>query len=152
MRERMFATLGIWAAIAISIDRLLNALSYTVTPLLEPAQVGADGVMQMFPQYNYETVYVGGFTQFAIFVIIFMALACATGATIAIWNAAQATHERAAASIRESHKTKRDRETRVRRLLSQMDEDDLAALEEQHISDDGEQMTVAELMQQKRGK
>ena len=88
--------------------------------------------------------------QIAIFVILFLALCCAVGATIAIWESAKndVTERQAVASARESEKIKRTREMRVKRLLSVMDEEELAELEAQHLNED--EMTVAQLMQQKR--
>jgi hypothetical protein len=69
--------------------------------------------------------------------------------TAAIWRGAWAQVQEAAAA-RESEKSKRDREARIRRLLSTMDEDDLNALEQQHIGDDGEQVSVEQLLRRRR--
>ncbi len=154
MRERMFATLGIWAAIAVAIDRLLASLSYTVWTEGVPQQVNVPGSdqIQSFATQIANTEFVSNFMQIAIFGIIVVALLCATGATIAIWESGhqqvQQAQQTAVASARESEKIKRTREMRVKRLLSEMDEEDLAELEAQHLNED--EMTVAQLMQQKR--
>ena len=154
MRERMFATLGIWAAIAVAIDRLLASLSYTVWTEGVPQQVNVPGSdqIQAFATQIANTEFVSGFMQIAIFGIIVVALLCATGATIAIWESGhqqvQQAQQTAVAGARGSEKIKRTREMRVKRLLSEMDEEDLAELEAQHLNED--EMTVAQLMQQKR--
>ncbi len=152
MRERMFATLGIWAAIAVAIDRLLASLSYTVWTEGVPQQVNVPGFdqIQPFATQIANTEFVSNFMQIAIFGIIVVALLCATGATIAIWESGshQQAQQTAVASARESEKIKRTREMRVKRLLSEMNEEELAELEAQHLNED--EMTVAQLMQQKR--
>lgn len=147
MRERMIATLGIWAAAAFSVDRLLASLSYTVWTEGAP-QTLTDGLTM--PNMIASTEFVSGGMQIAIFVILFLALCCAVGATIAIWESAKndVSERQAVASARESEKIKRTREMRVKRLLSALDEDELAELEAQHLDED--EMTVAQLMQQKR--
>lgn len=151
MRERMFATLGIWAAAAFVADRLMDGLSYTVTTFAEPLEQQFGETIQTIPQVIYNTEFVSGIMQIAIFGLIFMALICATGATVVIWQsstAAESDQQRAVAHA--AAKTKRSRELRVKRLLSAMDEDKLAALEEQHLNED--EMTVAQLIQQRQKK
>jgi hypothetical protein len=144
MRERMFATLGIWAALAFATKRILDSLSYTVSSVPETINESMPMLME------YSTQFVSGEMQVATYFIMFILIIAAMGATIAIWQggAEAAKQEQAAASARESGKVKRDRQMRVRRLLSAMDEDELAALEQQHLNED--EMTVAQLIQQKQ--
>ena len=148
MRERMLATLGIWAAAAFSVDRLLAALRYTVWT--EGAPQTIPGTTEQIATQIANIQFVDGGMQIAIFVILFIALCCAMGATIVIWESAKTdvSERQAVASTRESEKIKRTREMRVKRLLSVMDEEELAELEAQHLNED--EMTVAQLMQQKR--
>ncbi|MBE2267745.1 MAG: hypothetical protein IAE80_05900 [Anaerolinea sp.] len=150
MRERMFATLGIWAAVAFSVGKIVDSLRYTISTPLEQVTDAP------FPQFNVETAFVSGEMQVGAFIILLFIILCAMIATMAIWDKAHSAEDTSAAradarvEIRETQKQKRDRELRVRRLLATMDEDDLAALEEQHIGDDGEQMSVEELLAKRR--
>ena len=150
MRERMFATLGIWFALALAIDRILGSLSYYVSIPMEPIEgTTLDGGVQFFPNFRTETMFVPGEIQVAAFALMFLLVVVAFLSTAAIWRRAHVVEQERAAA-REYEKSKRDREARIRRLLSTMDEDDLSALEDQHIGDDGERMSVSQLLGRKR--
>jgi cellulose synthase/poly-beta-1,6-N-acetylglucosamine synthase-like glycosyltransferase len=88
------------------------------------------------------------FWQIAIFVLIFFLILFAFGATYMIWEKAhlssQTPHQQ---DDKASAKLKREQKERVRRLLEQMDSDDLAALETR-LSDDGEIVSMEELLDQ----
>ena len=98
----------------------------------------------------FETHFVEPGMQFALFAILALLILVAFLSTAAIWRHAHVVEQERAAA-REYEKSKRDREARIRRLLSTMDEDDLSALEDQHIGDDGERMSVSQLLARKRG-
>lgn len=149
MRERMFATLGVWIALAVTIDRLLASLRYTVWESVPTQMPNFDGIIQEFTSQIANTAFVDGGMQLAVFVMIFLALCCATAVTLAMWtNVPNKESAAQTASAREAQKIKRTRAMRVQRLLAQMDEDELAALEEQYDPDD--QVSVAQLLEEKR--
>lgn len=150
MRERMVATLGIWFALALAIDRILANLRYTVSlPPVARENPLMNGETMTVWTPMYETHFVDPGMQFALFAILALLILVAFLSTAAVWRRAY-IYEQEQAAARQYEKSKRDREARIRRLLSTMDEDDLSALEEQHIGDDGERMSVSQLLARKR--
>lgn len=122
MRERAITTSIIWIALAASIDRILASIQEATTA---PWQVG------------------GGF-------LILVLIIGATIATGVIWQgASQNTNAQAR---QEAEKAKRDnRDARIRRLLSTMDDEELDALEQERLNEsDGERLSLEALMR-KRG-
>ncbi len=135
MRERAWATIGMWAAMAIAVDRILASLSYTemVVSPVDPTELIA------------QTTMVTGAWPIGAAILIFMIVMAAMGGTIAIWqHAAQPTAEQAQ---KQSEKAKRDnREARVKRLLASLDDDELDALEQ---GDREERLSLETLLKRK---
>ena len=121
MRERALATIAIWCSSAVSIYLLLDRLTYVEYQFTE------DTFGRTVP--NPITVQAPGLQQLIIFGLIFCLICAAFGATAFIWDKAHKSAEMPEREI--SAKQKRDQKDRVRRLLEQMDSDDLAALESQ---------------------
>lgn len=137
MRERAIATIAIWFSLAISIYLLLERLTYEEYQLVE-GRVVPDPVVVQAPV----------FWQIAIFVLLFMLIIGAFGATYMMWEKAHLSRQTPEQQEAASTKLKRDQKERVRRLLEQMDIDDLEALETR-LSDDGEIMSMDELLDER---
>lgn len=137
MRERAVATIGIWFSVALSIYLLLQRLtySYVITTPDADGRTIATPITEVAP-----TLW-----QIGIFVLIFFLIGAAFGVTFIIWEKAQASPQEAPREVSASAKLKRDQKERVRRLLENMDQDDLDALESR-ISDDGEIVSVDDLL------
>ena len=138
MRERAWATIGMWVAMAIAVDRILASLKYTelIASPVDPTQ--------MIPQ----TMLVSEAWQIGAAILIFLIIMAAMGGTIAIWqHATQPTAEQMQA---QSEKAKRDnREARVKRLLAALDDEDLALLEDQQQGDAEERLSLEALLRKK---
>ncbi|MBI1255890.1 MAG: hypothetical protein GC204_00320 [Chloroflexi bacterium] len=138
MRERAFTTSVIWIALAISIDRILASVRYT-----ELVQSPIDS-SALIPQ----TVYASGGWQIGAGVLIFMLVCCAMGATIAIWESKAGKSE--PVSARQLEKAKRDnRDARIKRLVATLDDDDLDALENMRVDDEGERLSLETLLRRR---
>ena len=139
MRERAFATSIIWIALAVSINQILASLRYTEF-------VASPNSTDMIPQ----VAFVSTGWQIGAGVLIFMLAGCAMGATLAIWDSAKASKSEQAAH-EQAEKAKRDnRDARIKRLLATMDDDDLEALEQRGIDEEGERLSLEALLR-KRG-
>jgi hypothetical protein len=139
MRERALSTLAIWLSVAVSIYFLLERLTYTY----EIASLDVDGRNIVTPV----TEVAPTLWQIAIFGLIFLIICCAFGASAFIWQYAHLSGQAPDQQEKASAKLKRDQKARVRKLLEQMDDDDLDALESR-LSDDGEIVSVDELLEQ----
>lgn len=100
------------------------------------------------PIFQTVTEVMPGTWQLVVAVMLFMLVAGAIRVTQSIWEH-QADAQAAAVS---SRKMKREQEARMRRLLARMDDEErLAALEAERIGDDGKRVSMAELLQSRRG-
>lgn len=134
MRERAWATIGMWAAMAIAVDRILASLKYTemvVNPINSNELIG-------------QITLVSESWQLGAAILIFVIVLAAMGGTIAIWqNASQPAEQ----TLKQAEKAKRDnREARVKRLLATLDDDELAALEQ---GDAEERLSLEALLRRK---
>jgi hypothetical protein len=137
MRERAIATIAIWMSLLGSIYFLLERLTNVEYQSVE-GRVVPDAIVVQAP----------AFWQIAIFVLIFFLIIGAFGATSMIWEKAHLSGQTPEQQDdKASAKLKREQKERVRRLLEQMDSDDLAALETR-LSDDGEIVSMEELLDQ----
>jgi flagellar biosynthesis/type III secretory pathway M-ring protein FliF/YscJ len=135
MRERAFTTSVIWIALAVGIDRILASLRYTelVTSPGDPSRLIE------------QTAFVSTWWQIGAGFLIFMLIGCAMGATIAIWESAKKEDK-----AQQSEKAKRDaREARLKRLMATLDDEQLDALEQGSIGDDGERLSLESLMRRR---
>jgi hypothetical protein len=134
MRERAVATIAIWFSLALSIYLLLERLTYEEHQIIDGRAIPEVMVVQS-----------PGLVQFGIFFLIFILITAAAGTTFMLWGRANQSGEMQQEAA--SAKLKREQKERVRRLLEQMDSDDLAALESR-VSADGELMSIEELLEQ----
>lgn len=150
MRERAFATFVVWAASIFGIDRLLASVRYETwvpNPNLDPNNIET---LRGFQGY-YQTTWASGGWQLAVLILVGLVLLCAVGATIAMWTNARES-ERAEREARDAAKQKRldpQREARVRRLLANLDDDELEALEQNELGDDGERVSMDALLKRR---
>jgi uncharacterized protein HemX len=120
MRERAVSTSIIWIALAFSIDRIVDNIG------------GPEST----------------FVQIGLMALVFVLIIGASVATSVIWqSAAQKTEQRAQ---EEAEKAKRDnRDARLKRLLKTLDDDELDALEQERLGDDGERLSLEALMRKR---
>lgn len=148
MRERVFGMSVMWIAVAVAISILVNSVRYTEYIRTPVEQILNDGTTREIIEVTQQVVLMPGTWQFAVAVLIFFLVIGAIAGTIAIWDSVK--HQPAAQPAeyvrKESEKMKRDRQARVRRLLENMDEDDLAALENGQLGDDGERLSLQDLL------
>jgi hypothetical protein len=152
MRERALATAAIWISSIFITYALLNSLIYIVPEqVVQTVQaMRPDG--ELVPQEIMTTLMqptlMPEIWQYTVAGMLFMLFIVAAFATVGVWRHAfrDATETRAAqrSAVRQSAKVKREQRERVKRLLEDMDEDEIAYLEQaryQHLSDDGELVT-----------
>lgn len=135
MRERAIATIAIWMSLLGSIYFLLERLTYVEYQSVE-GRVVPDLIVVQSP----------ALVQLGIFFLIFILITAAVGTTFMMWGRANKSGEMQQEGA--STKLKREQKERVRRLLEQMDNDDLAALESR-LSDDGEIVSMDELLNER---
>jgi flagellar biosynthesis/type III secretory pathway M-ring protein FliF/YscJ len=139
MRERAFTTSVIWIALAISIDRILASLRYTE---LVASPMNPSDVIQ-------QTAFVSTEWQIGAGILIFVLIIAAAGVTTAIWQSTAGKESQTAQQ--QSEKAKRDnRDARIKRLVATFDDDDLDALEQGRIDEEGERLSLESLLR-KRG-
>jgi hypothetical protein len=162
MLGRVISTLGVWSAITVLGGLLVASVRYTTTIQIgeRPVEIPnfvEGGVAQgattiMTPIFQTVTEVMPGTWQLVVAVLMFMLIAGAIRVTRSIWESN--TDQQAAAAV-SSRKMKREQEERMRRILSRMDDEDrlaaLEALEAERIGDDGERVSMAELLQTRRG-
>lgn len=162
MFGRVVSTLGVWSAIAVLGGLLIASVRYTTMIQvgerpMEVPNYGINGVQDgmttiMTPIFQTVTEVMPGTWQLVVAVLMFMLVAGAIRVTRSIWESN--IDQQAAAEV-SSRKMKREQEERMRRLLAQMDDEDrlaaLEALEAERIGDDGERVSMAELLQSRRG-
>lgn len=147
MRERVFGMAVMWIAVAVSIGVLVNSIRYTEYLSNPVERTMPDGTIQTIYEMTQQVVLMPGTWQFAVAALCFVLILGAVGGTIAIWDTVKHQPQQDAEAVRkESEKLKRDRQARVRRLLENMDEDELAALESGQLGDDGERLSLQDLM------
>jgi hypothetical protein len=148
MRERVIGMSVMWIAVAVAIGILVNSIRYTEYLSNPVERTMPDGTLQTIYEMSQQVVLMPGTWQFAVAVLIFFLVVGAIAGTISIWDSIKHQPElQSTETVRkESEKMKRDRQARVRRLLENMDEDDLAALENGQVGDDGERLSLQELM------
>jgi hypothetical protein len=148
MRERVLGMMVMWLAIAVSIGILVSSIRYTEY-ITTPVEEAINGAATTLYQTTQQVVLMPGSWQLAVAVLIFFLVMAGMGGTITMWESVkyhQAEQKSETAVRRESAKMKRDRQARVRRLLENLDDDDLAALESGQLGDDGERLSLQELM------
>ncbi|MCK6578751.1 MAG: hypothetical protein L6Q98_11655 [Anaerolineae bacterium] len=159
MRERAVATMILWISTVVGIDRLLASIRFSEW-VQNPDYVISEGMAspQMLSSQVpgwYQTVMASGEWQLAVVVLIALIVVCVGVATIAMWaNApdAQRRSSQAADEASERIKTKRRdpvREARLRRLLDTLGDDDIEALEQFEVGDDGERVSVEALLRRR---
>ena len=138
MRERAFTTSVIWIALAVATGVILDSIRYTV---LVPAPIPNDSTRLIE-----QTAFVSSWWQFGAGFLIFVLILAAMGATIAIWESAKKDDK----AQLEAEKAKRDnRDARIKRLMATLDDDELDALEQRRIGDDGERLSVESLLRKR---
>ena len=138
MRERAVTTSVIWIALAASTGLILDSLRYTelVQSPIDPTKLIE------------QTAFVSTWWQIGAGLLIFMLIGCAMGATIAIWQSAADKANQV--SAQQLEKAKRDnRDARIKRLLANMDDEDLDALERGGIDDEGERLSLEALLRKR---
>lgn len=162
MFGRVISTLGVWSALTVLGGLLISSVRYTTMIQVgeRPTEVPnfvVGGVQQgtttiMTPIFQTVTEVMPTTWQIVVAVLIFMLVAGAIRVTRSIWE--HNADAQAAAAVT-SRKMKREQEARMRRLLAQMDDEErlaaLEALEAERIGDDGERVSMAELLQSRRG-
>ncbi|MEP7291637.1 MAG: hypothetical protein ABI835_07625 [Chloroflexota bacterium] len=142
MRERAVATIFMWIAVATSVGLILGSLKYTEL-VLSPVNPS-----ELIPQ----TMLVSEAWQLGAAILIFFAIACVCAVSIAIWQH-PAQSDQQAVSAHQAEKTKRhtrrDREARLKRLLETMEDEDLDALEQERLGDDGERLSLETLLRKR---
>ncbi|MBK8023451.1 MAG: hypothetical protein IPK19_18975 [Chloroflexi bacterium] len=155
MRERAITTAIIWIAAAFGIDRLIASTRFS--EWIRNPDFVFDATEPFINQVQgwYQTVSASGEWQFAVVALVALLLLCVAGATIAMWATAPDAQRRSARESEEAAariKAKRrdpEREKRLRRLLDSLDDDDLEALEQFEMGDDGERVSVDELLRRR---
>lgn len=160
MFGRVISTLGVWSALSVLGGFLISSVRYTTMihvgdrPIEIPNYVnGVQDGMRMIDTPIFQTVteVMPSTWQLVVAVLMFMLIAGAIRVTRSIWESGADAQAAAAVS---SRKMKREQEERMRRLLARMDDEDrlaaLEALEAERIGDDGERVSMAELLQQSR--
>ena len=138
MRERAVTTSVIWIALAASTGLILDSLRYTelVQSPIDPTKLIE------------QTAFVSTWWQIGAGILIFMLIGCAMGATIAIWQSAADKANQV--SAQQLEKAKRDnRDARIKRLLANMDDEDLDALERGGIDEEGERLSLEALLRKR---
>ncbi len=132
MRERAIATLGVWAAVLLSIIALLNSLTVEVFVPFTYEMILPDGAVQTVNQMMAQQEFVTGAWQFAVAGLIIGLIIGAALSTGAIWR--NAIEHRAA---RQDAKIKREEQARaVYTLDDAVDEEE--AQRYARLNDDGE--------------
>lgn len=124
-------------AIALVIERLISSIRYT-EQVLNPA--GLDVISQ--------TAVMSGQWRVAVVVMVIFIMLMGTLATSFLWDATniESQSHQEVETRKQTEKIKRERRERIARLLETMDDDDLSALEENQITDDGEIVSVQEML------
>ncbi|MBL8130928.1 MAG: hypothetical protein JNL42_03650 [Anaerolineae bacterium] len=154
MRERAVATMILWISTVVGIDRLLASIRFSEW-VQNPDFVVAESPLSSQVPGWYQTVMASGEWQLAVVVLIALIVVCVGAATIAMWATApdaQRRSSQAADEASERIKTKRRdplREARLRRLLDTLDDDDIEALEQFEVGDDGERVSVEALLRRR---
>jgi len=144
MRERAAATIFMWIALAVSIDRILASLKYEQWVPLSTAP--GNGVYQVMLVSE-------GWQLGAAILILVLVIAGAIGTGV-IWGNTSSSSE-TQAQAQQSEKAKRDnREARIKRLVASLDDEELDALESQRLenerfADDGERQSLETLLRKR---
>ncbi|MDZ4763504.1 MAG: hypothetical protein SGI73_03060 [Chloroflexota bacterium] len=158
MISRAITTLGLWTIIASIGSFLVASTNYTTMVPVEMQNLPGFDASSINGYPIYETIVNVMPDMWILSVGVLMLILILAGllSTIAIWrqtfNAPRETlgvPTRIHAEV-QSAKQKRDQQARLKRLLENMDDtevaDALAALESDRLTDDGERMTVGELL------
>ena len=136
MREHAFTTSVIWIALAVATGLILNTVRYA-----EPIQSPIDPSVMIV-----QTMYASTPWMIGAGLLLFMLFGCAMGATVAIWQSANGGSNQQAA-LQQAEKAKRDnRDARIKRLVATLDDDDLDALEQGRIDEEGERLSLESLL------
>jgi hypothetical protein len=137
MISRAVATMAMWGVVLAAFDHLIGSLRYIIhTPV-------ADGEFQRVIS---EVVMMPMSWQITVSVLLLALVIGAVIGTVFIWRGAVERSSESPASGREASKIKRERRERIAHLMETLDEDELAALEESRLSDDGEVVSIQELL------
>jgi hypothetical protein len=162
MLGRVISTLGVWGMITLLCGYLISTVRYTTMIQVgeQPFEVpsfAAGGVEQgtttiMAPIFQTVTETMPMTWQLIVAALTLVLILGAIRATMSIW---ENNIDQRAAAADGSRKMKREQEKRMRRLLSRMDDEEqlaaLEALEAERIGEDGERVSMAELLQSRRG-
>lgn len=149
MRARAVTTIFVWLATVIGIDRLLASVRYTEWIPTPETFTSPDGTIIPMSSGYYQTLFAPGEWQVAVVILTGMIVVFAGLATMAMWvNARDDASTLAAERIKQKRRDPQ-REARMRRLLDQMDDDELEALEQFEVGDDGERMTLDALLRRR---
>ncbi len=143
MRERAIATLGVWAAVVVSITGLLNSLTVRVfVPYTYDIPLG-EGAIQTINQVREQWEFVGGDWQYIVAGLIIGLIIGAALSTGAIWRNAIEHREMMAAAreeaARQDAKIKREEQARAAYALDDAADEEIAAQQRYaRLNDDGE--------------
>jgi hypothetical protein len=163
MIARAFTTLGIWGLITGLGGILAISTRITTTTLVEMEQIQAmlpPSAESFHPVFETTTTLAPDIWLVTVGVLVMMLIIAGIASTAAIWARAwqpasdpNGVPARINAGIA-SAKHKRDQQARIKRLLERMDDQDVAAaldaLESDRLADDGERVSVGDLLAQGR--